>query len=190
MQINARIRQAISCLQAVGAMGIDPPESFLIELKGCTANHVQSIIDHYSQNGLRPEHTTFIWLFQKVQTADLPVSAFALVECRRKINELITVWKASAELPWHADRDLHSFIKYINDALYQLVVYKVGWSEEIQLEPLEAWYSELEGKVVISDVHQCRHITGEAYTGSATLRPATKSELIAAKLYDYYQDLD
>ncbi|UOQ54426.1 hypothetical protein [Hymenobacter cellulosivorans] len=190
MQISSRIQQAIVCLQTVGSITTDQPETFLTELKSCIRNHVQGILDHYSQNRLQPEHTTFIRLFQEAQTADLPVSAYALAECKRKINELVMVWTASAELLWHAGRDLHTFIKCVNDALYELVVYKVGWSEEIQLEPLEAWYSEPEGEVVISDVHQCRRVNGDTYMGSATLRPATKTEVIAAKLYDYYQNLD
>ncbi|MCB2409328.1 hypothetical protein [Hymenobacter lucidus] len=162
--------------------------AMLVELQHCAATEIQSLIDHHSTNALRDY--VGIHLFIEAQVDELPVSAYSLAEFRRRINYLALVWNASKDLPPFAGRDLRPFLETVNDTLYQLVVYTTGWSEEIQLQPREAWYSEPDAMIIICGVGRCWDLSGEEYSGNASLRPATKSELVAHNIYNYHQDLE
>lgn len=188
MHFRTRIRQAVARLESIATMPAEQERAMLAELQHCAATEVQSLIDHHSTNALRAY--AGVRLFSEAQVDELPVSAYSLAEFRRSINYMALVWNASKDLPPFVGRDLRPFLETVNDALYQLVVYTTGWSEEIQLQPREAWYSEPDAKIIICGVGRCWDLDDEEYSGNASLRPATKSELIAHSIYDYYQDLD
>ncbi|TGE20454.1 hypothetical protein E5K00_20880 [Hymenobacter aquaticus] len=188
MHFSTRIRQAVARLESIATMPAEQERAMLVELQHCAATEVQSLIDHHSTKALR--EYLGVRLFIEAQVDELPVSAYSVAEFRRRINYMVLVWNASKDLPPFAGRDLRPFLETVNGALYQLAVYTTGWSEKIQLEALEAWYSETDAEIIICDVGQCWYLSGEGYFGDSELRPATKSELIARNFYDYYQDLD
>ena len=173
MKASTRIRVAMDHLLSIVTLPSEQNEKFLHELKHCIAVEVQNIVENYSKDQLAS-----IYWFNATLQEQLPVSTFSIAECRRCIERI------------QVTSNPHKFLEAVNKALHWLVVYQIGWSEVIEDQRLEVYYSEQEAEIIVSDVNNCYRLNGEVVESPISVRPATKAELVAQDLYNYDQQLD
>ena len=171
MKASTRIEYARRRLQAVAALPAEPPEQLLDELRRCLAVEVENLLTNYDNQSAS---ALLIKRFVAMQRDELPVSDFAIIEFKRSVNQLPMMTNPKA------------FIERVASAVHPLIVYQLGWSKVIEDVPLQAWYSEQLGEIIISGVGHCTRLSGEKVAEPGTLRAATKSELLAQGLYVFH----